>query len=188
MSEAKIREDAMLTELAELSLAVARDLHDAVLATEDLAHKADLAQALQALCRSVRLSIAMRARLGRESRRPWTEPVRDDQPRDREADEDRLMWTERESETETENLEDAPEREDFSAQDIDTHITRTRKRLARYGRRPVEGDAAQARSGLKLQDPPPGRSPIEGEVAAGRRGLKPTLLSTAAAPLRQSSA
>jgi hypothetical protein len=187
MSDVETREDAMLMQLAELCLDVARDLRDRVLTTKDDAVAAELAQAVHAVARSLRLSLAMKARLERERRRPWTEPQepghRETQP---DTDDERLVWTERESETEslTEDLEEDFEREDLSAHDLDTHIARTRKRLARYGRSPVEEAAGRRVS-------PPPVPPPQGEVdrrdAPSRRGLKPTLLSTAAAPLRRSS-
>ncbi|THD76256.1 MAG: hypothetical protein E7812_16900, partial [Phenylobacterium sp.] len=65
---------AILGELSELGLSLARDLHSAALAAEDIAEKAKLAEAFHRTSRSVRQSLALHARL-----------VRDDTRQDREA-------------------------------------------------------------------------------------------------------
>ena len=63
------RHRAQLQELADLGMALARDLQAAALAAEAPAEKAELAQAFHRVARTVRQSMALQARLAREARR-----------------------------------------------------------------------------------------------------------------------
>ena len=62
------RRRQLLGELAELSMSLARDLHACALAAETPEEKAAMAAAFQKTARSVRQSLALHARLGREER------------------------------------------------------------------------------------------------------------------------
>ena len=62
-----------LAELTQLGMALARDLQAAALAADTPEEKAELAQAFHRVARTVRQSIALRARLAREDRREAAE-------------------------------------------------------------------------------------------------------------------
>jgi len=67
-------DEAMLARIAELDLSLAEKLHAAAMAAEDPAETAELARAYQKTARSLRQSLALKARLKRESRgEPSTE-------------------------------------------------------------------------------------------------------------------
>ena len=63
------RDEAMLVELAELDLAAARRVHERLMAAEDAAEVADLGRTYQRLARSLRQTLALKARLKRERER-----------------------------------------------------------------------------------------------------------------------
>jgi uncharacterized protein (DUF2384 family) len=60
------RDEVMLARVAELDLSLAEKLHAAAMAAEDPADVADLARAYQKIARSLRQSIALKARLKRD--------------------------------------------------------------------------------------------------------------------------
>ena len=66
LSENAARRAALLRRVQELSLAIAEDLADAVVATADAEQKAKLASAFHRIARGLRQSIALEAKLERE--------------------------------------------------------------------------------------------------------------------------
>jgi hypothetical protein len=68
-AEMQERHGAMLAELAELGLSLARDLHAAALAAETPAERQGLATAFHRISRSVRQTMALEAKLERDARR-----------------------------------------------------------------------------------------------------------------------
>ena len=64
----KDRREAILAELADLSLTLARDLHARALAASDEATACDLGLAFHRISRSLRQTLALEARLEREAR------------------------------------------------------------------------------------------------------------------------
>ena len=153
-----------LDELADLGMSLARDLHASALASEDPKVKADLAHAFDRIARSVRMSLALKAKLERDAGRDHHQAHKATVER-RKAQVrhtlERLLWTE----TESEDLE-LDDALDHAALEDD------------FASAPIEEIITRIKIDLGLQDPPPGRSPIEGEVALGeaerRRGLQPT--------------
>jgi len=61
------RDQQILGELAELDMALARHVHARALATDDPAQVADLSRAYQRISRSVRQTLALKAKLKREA-------------------------------------------------------------------------------------------------------------------------
>jgi len=112
------RDLQMLDELAELDLALARHVHACALATDDPARVADLSRAYQRMSRSVRQTLALKAKLKREAEQHarWLEvrdrdrrtPMREPTPApidpaaqrrdDLESAVARVIWAEREFE------------------------------------------------------------------------------------------
>ena len=72
-SDMSHRHAAHLAELAELGMALARDLQQQALAADTPDEKAGLAQAFHSIARTVRQSMALEARLAREARRETVE-------------------------------------------------------------------------------------------------------------------
>lgn len=96
-------ERALLSELAELSLAVARDLSAAAVATDDVNEMVRLSDAFTRVGRCVRMSIALSARLARGE--PLARQAREPREIEHERDESVLI-EERPEREERENLFD----------------------------------------------------------------------------------
>jgi hypothetical protein len=77
------RQDEILTELADMGMAIARDLHRRALAAKDVATACELSLAFHRASRSIRQTLALEARLHRERRLVAQET-------DRKAREERL--------------------------------------------------------------------------------------------------
>ena len=186
------RDAAILSELAELGLTLARDLHTRALAADTPEQAADLAQAFHAVGRSVRQTLALEARLHRDHQRADREDRLDAQ---RQANSRNLIrkaqlrsavegviWTEYEG-TEAENLLDDLDHhldeailyDDFTSDPVETHIQRicSQLDLKTEGANPLSPSATAPPNGKQLaaQDPPPGRSPIRGRWPEGPEGV-----------------
>jgi hypothetical protein len=118
MSDAALtldRDEAMLAELGEMDLSLARKLHGAAMAAEDPADIATLARAYQKAARSLRQSVALKAKLKRDlANDARDETNRRDRERSRQvhhrrsrlnAAVTRLIWNEAENEREAEKLD-----------------------------------------------------------------------------------
>ena len=164
---------AILGELAELGLSLARDLHSAALAAEDIAEKSKLAEAFHRTGRSVRQSLALHAKLGRDDaraeREAHAETLRETDRRIRhrkaqvKAAVGRLIWIEHEAE-EAEALElqldahldEAELSDEFLDDAIDTHIARTCGALNLLPlREKVSGERPTDEGSISLSTPPP---------------------------------
>ena len=164
---------AILGELAELGLSLARDLHSAALASEDAAEKARLAEAFHRTGRSVRQSLALHAKLERDDARAEREAASHAasetaaRVRKRRAQikstVERLIWTEHEP-AEAEDLElhldahleEAELSDDFLDDAVDTHIARVCKALNLLPlREKVSGERPTDEGSISLSTGPP---------------------------------
>jgi hypothetical protein len=107
------RDEQMLCRLAELELAAAEKVHAKLMATEETAEVSELARSYQRLARSLRQTLALKARLKRErvqaeaKRRPEDDPrvpARKAEVREALA---RVVWTEYEREDAEDALEES---------------------------------------------------------------------------------
>ena len=164
---------AILGELSELGLSLARDLHQSALACEDMAGKSKLAEAFHRTSRSVRQSLALHAKLergdvlaGREDRADITREA-ESRVRKRKAQVkaavERLIWTEYETsdaepllDTLDDHLDEAELSDDFLAEDVDAHIAKVCRELALLPlREKVSGERPTDEGSIPLSTPPP---------------------------------
>jgi len=165
------RHGAILAELSELGLSLARDLHQRAMTAETPDEAAGLAGAFHRISRSVRQSLALEARLERDRCRA----DREDQAEIRREHErrvsrrkaqvraavERLVWTEAEDDVEAERLVDDLEMlldeevlaDDFAADPLDAHIERIAADLGLSSALPVHGEGGPSAT------PPAGRGP-----------------------------
>jgi hypothetical protein len=160
MSDAALtldRDEAMLAELGEMDLSLARKLHGAAMAAEDPADIATLARAYQKAARSLRQSVALKAKLKRDlANDARDETNRRDRERSRQvhhrrsrlnAAVTRLIWNEAELDCELDDLLDVEALgEDFLTEALELQIIRLCKALEIA---PPQAEPAEAPS-----DPP----------------------------------
>ena len=131
--EAPWRHDLILNEIAGLCLNVARDLSRCAEDTENPERKVKLAGALHQMCRSIRQTLALQARLARHVRREGQKRAEARKARVR-AGLKQLIWTEHEP-AETPELEARLERlldaepETLAKGSVEAHIQRLSKLL-----------------------------------------------------------
>ena len=131
--EAPWRHDLILNEIAGLCLNVARDLSRCAEDTENPERKVKLAGALHQMCRSIRQTLALQARLARHVRREGQKRAEVRKARVRSGLK-QLIWTEYEP-TETPELEARLERlldaepETLAKGSVEAHIQRLGKLL-----------------------------------------------------------
>jgi hypothetical protein len=159
------RHDEILTELADLGLALARDLQARALAAKDDRTASDLALAFHRISRSLRQTLALQARLERDRKLAAREAAQDAARRTLERVQKRrrevrnalapLIWTEAEGdEDEAEALFEAldghlmdfgPRDEDFADQPLDACIARIRADLGLIAGNAADDDDAVVR-------------------------------------------
>ena len=163
---------AILGELAELGLSLARDLHSTALAAEDIAEKSKLAEAFHRTGRSIRQSLALHAKLERDDARAEHEDraAAASQASDRKAQVKaavkRLIWTEYEpAEAEPlvldllDHLDEARLHDDFLDADVDTLIAKVCKALNLLPlREKVSGERPTDEGSITLSATPPPRA------------------------------
>ena len=104
-------DEQMLARLARRDLAAAERVHDKLMAAEDTAEIAELGRTYQRLARSLRQTLALKARLKRERAQPKLSPQDDPRTEPRKAQVraalSRLVWTEYEREEAESILDEA---------------------------------------------------------------------------------
>ena len=146
-ASAKDHREAILAELTELGMSLARDLHARALAASDDKAANDLARAFHTLSRSVRQTLALQARFERDARLDRRQAVQDEaretlkrvqakrrQVRDAVAP---LIWTEYEAdeaealsgELEAYVMGESAEEDAFLAEPLETLVARIAEAL-----------------------------------------------------------
>jgi hypothetical protein len=173
-AETTERHALMLGELAELGLALARDLQGRALGAADVGEAADAARAFHAVARTVRQSLALEARLRRELKRETREDgvhraKADFSARERRGDQvraavTRLAWTEAEGDDVDDILEGLDEvldnealGEDFLRADTGVLVARIARRLGLDVPEPDPGPGDQSADDATEPDIPPPR-------------------------------
>jgi hypothetical protein len=159
------RHAAILADLAEMGLSLARAAHGKALAAETPAELAEMTLAFHRISRSVRQTLALEAKLERDRARRDLEVRAEAEAERQEAAErrkrqvrvavERTIWAERESYDEAERLIDELDdvlteeafSEDFTAGSVEAHIERIRRDLGLTA--PPAKEAAPAEGGWR---------------------------------------
>ncbi|MET0271662.1 MAG: hypothetical protein ABW360_01595 [Phenylobacterium sp.] len=170
------RHGKLLAELAGLGMSLARELHQRAMAAESDAEAVKLAAAFHQISRSVRQSLALEARLGREQEAIdlHQAPLRAKERAARVARRhsqvfnavERMIWTEYEHEDFADDLvadlreilQDESLDDGFLVEPLQDQIDRIRARLDLIGPAPEVAEAALDPPGGEAADPPLRRS------------------------------
>lgn len=178
-TDMQARHAGMLAEVAELSLTLARKLHERAMAAETDAEAQAAAAAFHRISRTLRQTLALEARLARDSRREAFEARRlaEDERRERVKARkayvghvgDRLIWTEAERDEVGRLLVELRRWCDVEAYDEEAFLEA-----------PAEAVVARLRRDLGLAAAPIlSRGPVASQVRAQARGPAPPRRSSA---------
>jgi hypothetical protein len=144
------RDEQMLSRLAEFDLAAAERAHDRLMAAEHVGEIAELGRTYQRLARSLRQTLALKARLKREraqvevKRRPEDDPRVAARKAEVRAALTRLVWNEHEREEAEAYLQDCEGHIDLAAEE-DRFLSRPHPHPCRPPLPPPRDPALQPR-------------------------------------------